>query len=260
MLMPVDQRAERGPFDIIGDVHGCLDELLDLLLRLGYQVAPSSTAAEPSPLSVIPPEGRRVVFLGDLVDRGPKVVEVVGLAMAMCEAGAAFCVQGNHDAKLVRALRGRSVRVAHGLQQSLEQLAAVSGGQRARIAEFLDRLPSHLVLDSGNLVAAHAGMKEELQGLDTAAARAFALYGETTGEVDEYGLPVRCDWAANYHGGATVVYGHTPVANPTWVNRTINIDTGCVFGGRLTALRYPERDLVSVPARQAYYYSPKPLV
>lgn len=258
--MPVDQRAERGPFDIIGDVHGCLDELLDLLLRLGYRVAPRSTAAELSPFSVTPPEGRKAVFLGDLVDRGPKIVEVVGLAMAMCEAGAAFCVQGNHDAKLVRALRGRNVRVAHGLQQSLEQLAAVSEGGKARIAEFLDELPSHLVLDGGDLVVAHAGMKEELQGLDTAAARAFALYGETTGEVDEYGLPVRCDWAANYHGRAAVVYGHTPVANPTWVNRTINIDTGCVFGGRLTALRYPERDLVSVPARQAYYYSPKPLV
>ena len=105
-----------------------------------------------------------------------------------------------------------------------------------------------LCLDDGKLVVAHAGMKEEMQGRGSGKVRDFALYGETTGETDEFGLPVRYNWAAEYRGKAMVVYGHTPVPEPEWLNRTINIDTGCVFGGKLTALRYPEKELVSVPA------------
>ena len=113
---------------------------------------------------------------------------------------------------------------------------------------FLDGLVSHYVLDGGRLVVAHAGLQAEMHGRASAAVRAFALYGETTGETDEFGLPVRYPWAQDYRGQAAVVYGHTPVPEPDWVNNTICIDTGCVFGGRLTALRYPERELVSVPA------------
>ena len=90
--------------------------------------------------------------------------------------------------------------------------------------------------------------------------RSFALYGETTGETDEFGLPIRYSWAAEYRGKAMVVYGHTPVPEPTWLNHTINIDTGCVYGGRLTALRYPEKELVSVPAAQTYYVAVKPFM
>jgi protein phosphatase len=120
------------------------------------------------------------------------------------------------------------------------------------VARFIHALPSHYLLDGGALVAAHAGMKESLQGRDSRRVRDFALYGDATGTLDEQGLPVRRDWAAHYHGAAMVVYGHTPVAEPEWRNRTINVDTGCVFGGRLTALRWPERELVSVPARAAY--------
>ena len=92
-----------------------------------------------------------------------------------------------------------------------------------------------------------------MQGRGSSAVRDFALYGETTGETDEFGLPVRLNWAADYRGKAAVVYGHTPVPQPEWLNNTINIDTGCVFGGRLTALRYPERELVSIPAEQQWY-------
>jgi protein phosphatase len=116
------------------------------------------------------------------------------------------------------------------------------------------------VLDSGKLVVAHAGLREELQGRTSGAVREFALYGETTGETDEFGLPVRYNWAADYRGRAMVVYGHTPVPQPEWLNNTINIDTGCVFGGRLTALRYPERELVSVPAAREYATPARPLV
>jgi protein phosphatase len=178
----------------------------------------------------------------------------------MVEAGTALCVPGNHDDKLKRALQGKKVQIRHGLEQSLEQLDAETPEFRAKVLSFLDGLVSHYVLDGGRLVAAHAGMREEMQGRASGRVRDFALYGETTGEMDEFGLPVRANWAAEYRGSAQVVYGHTPVHTPEWLNRTINIDTGCVFGGRLTALRYPEKELVSVPARQAYAASRRPFL
>jgi protein phosphatase len=248
-------KHEHGPFDIIGDVHGCGDELLSLLAELGYQVE----AGERS-YTVIPPSGRKAVFLGDLVDRGPKIPQVLRLVMGMVSAGTAFCVPGNHDIKLLRKLRGKDVKLTHGLADSIAQLDAEPAEFRNEVATFLDDLVSHYVLDDGKLVVAHAGMKEEMQGRGSGEVRSFALFGETTGETDEFGLPVRYNWAADYRGKAMVVYGHTPVAEPQWLNRTINIDTGCVFGGKLTALKYPERELVSVPALKTYYQSAKPFL
>ena len=247
---------EQGPFDIIGDIHGCFDELVELLEILGYAI---STQPDGNTL-VTPPNGRKAVFVGDFVDRGPKVPEVLRLVMQMQKTDAAICVPGNHDVKLVRALRGRNVQRTHGLAESLAQLEQESTEFKTQVAEFLNDLVSHYVLDNGKLVVAHAGMKAELQGRASGRVREFALYGETTGETDEFGLPIRLNWADEYRGTATVVYGHTPVAEPQWVNRTINIDTGCVFGGKLTALRYPEKELVSIPAHQTYYQPAKPLL
>jgi protein phosphatase len=252
-------KHEHGPFDIIGDVHGCFDELVELLAHLGCSVEKQSTGPGSLAYSVKPPEGRKVVFLGDLVDRGPKIPEVLRLAMSMVEAGTALCVPGNHDIKLMRKLRGKDVQITHGLADSLQQLDNESPEFRAQVSDFLDELVSHYVLDEGKLVVAHAGMKEEMQGRGSGKVRDFALYGETTGETDEFGLPVRYNWAAEYRGRAMVVYGHTPVPQPDWLNRTINIDTGCVFGGNLTALRYPEKELVSVAARETYAQPVKPL-
>ena len=245
-----------GPFDIIGDIHGCFDELIELLKALGYEVSTQPNGET----FVESPHGRKAVFVGDFVDRGPKVTEVLRLVMQMHETGTAICVPGNHDVKLVRALRGKNVKPTHGLAESLAQLEKESAEFKTQIAEFLDSLVSHCVLDDGKLVVAHAGMKSELQGRASGRVREFALYGETTGETDAFGLPVRVNWADEYRGTAMVVYGHTPVAEPQWVNGTINIDTGCVFGGKLTALRYPEKELVSVPARQTYYQPTKPLL
>ena len=250
-----NRREEHGPFDIIGDVHGCLDELLELMASLGYAVARGASG-----FSVTPPDGRKLVFVGDLVDRGPATPDVLRLAMDLVRDGQAFCVPGNHDVKLVRALKGRNVQMAHGLAESMEQLRQQPDVFRAEAEKFLDGLVSHYVLDDGKLVVAHAGMKESMQGRGSARVREFALYGETTGETDEFGLPVRYNWSADYRGKALVVYGHTPVPEPLWLNSTVNIDTGCVFGGRLTALRYPERDIVSVPARAVYYQSRKPFL
>ena len=180
--------------------------------------------------------------------------------MSMIEAGTALCVPGNHDIKLMRKLRGKDVQITHGLADSLEQLDKQPHEFRTQVSEFIDGLISHYVLDDGKLVVAHAGMKEEMQGRGSGKVRDFALYGETTGETDEFGLPVRYNWAAEYRGKAIVVYGHTPVPQTDWLNRTINIDTGCVFGGSLTALRYPEKELVSVAARSTYAQPVRPLV
>jgi polynucleotide kinase-phosphatase len=252
-------KHEHGPFDIIGDLHGCFDELVELLTKLGYSAEKQSNVPGSLAYSVKPPEGRKVVFLGDLVDRGPKIPEVLRLVMSMVQAGTALCVPGNHDIKLMRKLRGKEVQITHGLADSLQQLDKESPEFRAQVSDFLDELVSHYVLDEGKLVVAHAGMKEEMQGRGSGKVRDFALYGETTGETDEFGLPVRYNWAAEYRGRAMVVYGHTPVPQPDWLNRTINIDTGCVFGGNLTALRYPEKELVSVTARETYAQPVKPL-
>lgn len=250
-----NRKSEHGPFDIIGDVHGCIDELRDLLAKLGYQIVEENSAYRATP-----PAGRKAVFVGDLVDRGPGVPSALRLVMSMAGAGMALCVPGNHDMKLVRKLRGRDVQVTHGLADSLTQLDAESPDFREKVCAFLDGLVSHYVFDGGKLVVAHAGMKEDMQGRGSGKVRDFALYGETTGETDELGLPIRGNWAAEYRGRAMVVYGHTPVAEPEWLNRTINIDTGCVFGGKLTALRYPELELVSVPARKMYYEPAKPFL
>ena len=247
-------RHEHGPFDIIGDVHGCCDELIELLGKLGYSEGPPGAWGHPE---------RKAIFLGDLVDRGPKIPEVVRLVMESVNAGYALCVPGNHDMKFMRRIWGKDVQVRHGLAESLAQFETYEAHYRgfSRIAaEFIHELVSHYVLDDGKLVVAHAGMKEEMQGRGSGAVREFALFGETTGETDEFGLPIRYNWAAEYRGRAMVVYGHTPVPEPEWLNRTINIDTGCVFGGRLTALRYPEKELVSVAAKATYAVPARPFL
>jgi protein phosphatase len=242
-----------GPFDLIGDVHGCYDELLALLEKLGYTVDAKAATA-------VPPAGRQAFFVGDLVDRGPAIPQVLRLVMNMAAAGHALCVPGNHDTKLVRKLRGREVQVAHGLAESLAQLANETPEFRAQAVAYLDGLVSHLVVDDGKLVVAHAGLREDMHGRASATVRSFCLYGDTTGEIDEFGLPVRANWAAEYRGNAMVVYGHTPVPAPEWLNRTINLDTGCVFGGQLTAMRYPEKELVAVPAARVYAEPKRPFL
>ncbi|UOQ50727.1 polynucleotide kinase-phosphatase [Hymenobacter cellulosivorans] len=255
-----NRKQDTGPFDIIGDVHGCYDELLQLLDKLGYTVetAPTQDARDLG-VRVTAPKGRRALFLGDLVDRGPASPQVLRLVMSMVQGGQALCVPGNHDIKLLRYLNGKQVNEKHGFAETVAQLALESDTFKSQVRQFLDGLVSHYVLDGGKLVVAHAGMREEMQGRGSGAVRAFALFGETTGEIDEFGLPVRYNWAAEYRGRAMVVYGHTPVPDPEWLNNTIDIDTGCVFGGRLTALRYPERELVAVPAAQVYCEPVRPL-
>ncbi|MFJ4541152.1 polynucleotide kinase-phosphatase [Streptomyces tibetensis] len=235
-----------GPFDIIGDIHGCAAELEALLGKLGY-------------VDGVHPEGRTAVFVGDLVDRGPDSPGVLRRVMAMVKSGNALCVPGNHENKYGRYLRGRKVQHTHGLAETIEQMAGESEEFVAEVREFLDGLVSHYVLDGGRLVVCHAGLPEKYHGRTSGRVRSHALYGDTTGETDEFGLPVRYPWAEDYRGMAAVVYGHTPVPEATWLNNTICLDTGAVFGGKLTALRWPERELAEVPAEQVWYEPTKPL-
>jgi polynucleotide kinase-phosphatase len=250
-----DRKEIHGPFDIIGDIHGCASELRSLLTELGWMLQYDGTAA----IDATHPDGRQAVFVGDLVDRGPDTPGVLRLVMGMVASGNALCVSGNHEAKLVRALKGSKVTVSHGLAESLAQMETEPEDFAKQALDFMDGLISHYVLDDGKLVVAHAGLKESYHGRSSGRVRSFALYGDTTGETDEYGLPVRYPWASEYRGQAMVVYGHTPVPKAEWINNTICLDTGVVFGGELTALRYPERELASVPAEQQWYEPVRPL-
>ncbi|MFE5049951.1 polynucleotide kinase-phosphatase [Streptomyces sp. NPDC056637] len=241
-----DLRHLTGPFDIIGDIHGCASELETLLTGLGY-------------VDGVHPEGRTAVFVGDLVDRGPDSPGVLRRVMAMVKSGHALCVPGNHENKFGRYLKGRKVQHTHGLAETVEQFAGESEEFTQEVAEFVDGLVSHYVLDGGRLVVCHAGLPEKYHGRTSGRVRSHALYGDTTGETDEFGLPVRYPWAEEYRGSAAVVYGHTPVPQATWLNNTICLDTGAVFGGKLTALRWPERELVDVPAEKVWYEPSRPL-
>jgi len=253
-LVPLacDRSSETGPFDIIGDLHGCVRELELLLAALGY-TRPSSRRPFHHP------GGRRAVFVGDFVDRGPQIVAASRIVMDMCEAGTALAVAGNHDVDLAACLDGGQQADKTGTQISIDQINALPRFTRRRFIErfcrFVAGLPVHLVLDGGRLAVAHAGLKERYLGRESEEIRQFALHGETTGELDPYGLPIRVRWAASYGGRALVVYGHTATPEPDWLNNTVNIDTGCVYGGRLTALRYPEKELLEVPAGRTYYRS-----
>ncbi len=251
-----DLRDRSGPFDLIGDVHGCARELDALLAALGYVDRDGV---------INHPDGRVAIFLGDLVDRGPDVPGVLRRAMSMVQSGSALAIAGNHEVKLVRALRAQAsgkigaMKIGPGLQVSLDQMASLDVGEREAMIAFMDGLIGHYVLDGGRLVVAHAGLKESFHGRASRRVREFGLYGETTGEVDEYGLPVRAEWAERYRGQAAVVYGHTPVPEARWINGTLCVDTGCVFGGKLTALRWPERELRSIPAEKVWFEPVRPL-
>lgn len=227
-------------YDIIGDVHGCFDELVELLRRLGHRVQGKRLEVQP---------GRRVVFVGDLVDRGPKVTEVLELVMDAAGRGDALVVRGNHDDRLALYLRGWPIRSAGSIESSLRQLSHRSLEFQQQVMDFLGSLPPRLLLAHGELLVTHAG---DILTDDEAARAEFNVNSAKTGVVDEYGVKELVDWVAEYAGAHFVVYGHETVLEPLHRARTLNLDTGCVYGGRLTALRYPEMEVVSVAAHGSY--------
>ncbi len=268
-------------YDIIGDVHGCADELRALLSALGYgPTGPHVFNPFYQGAAWVHPEGRTAVFLGDLIDRGPDSIGVVGHVSAMVAAGAARCVMGNHEYKLLRVLDGaRAADTSDHLAIEAAIVAACralggdeNGGDvrgrapraRAWLRGFLVERPVYLSLAGGRLIAVHAALladmltKAERTGVVNSAMRGMCLHGQTDGTLDMYGLPTRRDdWTGDFRSGVRlVVYGHTPGDSPLWEHDTVCIDGGCVFGGSLLALRYPERNIVRVPATRAYAHSP----
>lgn len=242
----IDRRELPGPFDVVGDVHGCATELEQVLGLLGYVDTGRGHTH---------PAGRCAVFVGDLATRGPRCLDTIEIVARMRVTGSALGVRGNHDHDLAHAL-------AEGMP-AMAELDALDvherASRRAQVLGVLAWLEPHLVLDGGRLVIAHAGLPLAMHGCDTPDVREFARVGRTTNDVDEFGLRRRWDWAGEYRGRATVVYGHTPMVAPRQINRTVNIDTGCVYGGRLTAYRHPEGTFVSVPAERAYAVPKRPL-
>lgn len=230
-------------YDFIGDVHGCMDELWDLLKILGYR----------RDMVIYPRQDRKLVFVGDLNDRGPKSVDVLRVVMGLCKEGTALAVTGNHDDKLRRFLKGNKVQPKHGLQETLNALSKETDSFRNELLEWLNSLPYRLMLNDGKVLVAHAGLPEKMHlAIESGRVRDYALYGDVNGKTDERGLPIRKDWAKDYSGSRIVVHGHVVVREPDIRNNVYNIDTGCCFGGKLTALRYPEMELVSVPALATY--------
>ncbi|MET3575675.1 bis(5'-nucleosyl)-tetraphosphatase PrpE [Bhargavaea ullalensis] len=234
--------------DIFGDVHGCFDEFMELFGKLGYRMENGRPAH---------PDGRKPAFVGDVTDRGPKSVEMMKFLFTLQDAGELIYSPGNHCNKLYRYMLGNNVQLKHGLETTVAELDGLPGKEREhirrRFIRLYESLPLYRQLDGGKLIIAHAGISRDLIGRTSGSRlKSFVLYGDTTGETLPDGRPVRRDWAKQYHGEAFIVYGHTPVRDCRFVNNTVNIDTGCVFGGKLTALRYPEKTAVSVPSRQPF--------
>ncbi|MBE1556935.1 bis(5'-nucleosyl)-tetraphosphatase PrpE [Sporosarcina limicola] len=235
-------------YDIIGDIHGCYDEFLSLIRKLGYSMRNGI------PLH---PDHRQLAFVGDAMDRGPNSLKILNLLFEIQDAGTLFYSPGNHCNKLYRFAKGNHVQLAHGLETTVAELNTFSKEKRKhflnRYRQFYEALPYYHTMNNGNLIVVHAGIREEMIGAPySEEIRVFVLYGDITGGKLPDGRPIRRDWATHYKGDAFIVYGHTPVEKARFVNNTVNIDTGCVFGGKLMALRYPELEVVSVPSLQPF--------
>ncbi|WP_042148954.1 bis(5'-nucleosyl)-tetraphosphatase PrpE [Paucisalibacillus sp. EB02] len=234
--------------DVIGDIHGCYNEFCSLFEELGYKKEQDV---------YIHPDNRIPIFVGDLTDRGPESIKVIQLVYDMViKKNKALYVPGNHCNKLYRFFLGNNVKQQHGLETTVAEYEALDKKMQGNISKQFMRLyeeaPLYLEIPEANAVVAHAGIKESYIGRHDKKVKTFVLYGDITGEFDEAGRPIRRDWAQNYNGDAWIVYGHTPVLKPRRVNKTINIDTGCVFGNKLTAFRLPEETTVSVPSEQPF--------
>ncbi|USK56678.1 bis(5'-nucleosyl)-tetraphosphatase PrpE [Cytobacillus solani] len=230
--------------DIIGDIHGCYQEFQELTNKLGYK-----WDSEGIPINS---NGRKLAFVGDLTDRGPHSLKVAEAVSAIVNKGLGYYVPGNHCNKLYRFFLGNKVQHTHGLETTVAEYESLDQKEKKRIRDkfihLYENAPLHLILDNGKLVIAHAGIHEDLIGKHSNKVKTFVLYGDITGEKHPDGSPVRRDWAKQYKGDAVIVYGHTPVKEVLIVNNTYNIDTGAVFGNKLTALKYPEMEIVSVPS------------
>ncbi|WP_077703110.1 bis(5'-nucleosyl)-tetraphosphatase PrpE [Virgibacillus dokdonensis] len=234
--------------DVIGDVHGCFEELEQLFSKLGYKK---------EQIIYIHPQQRVPVFVGDITDRGPHSLNVITLVyhMVITHKKARY-VPGNHCNKLYRYFLGNKVQLRHGLETTVAEYKRCSKEEQAiirqRFMTLYEQAPLYLQIPECNAIIAHAGIKESYVGRADKKVTSFVLYGDTTGEFHADGRPVRRDWAAYYQGDKWIIYGHTPVLQPRFLNKTVNIDTGCVFGNQLTAFSLPEEKITAVSSKQPF--------
>lgn len=234
--------------DVIGDIHSCYAEVCDLLEQLGYEY---------KNFRYIHQDGRIPIFLGDITDRGPASIQTIELVYRMViEQKMAKYIPGNHCNKLYRYFLGNHVKIKNGLETTIEEYTFLNQQKQKEIKDkFLslyEQAPLYLQLPVIQAVIAHAGIKESYIGRFDKQVKSFVLYGDTTGEIDETGRPIRKDWAQDYKGDQWIIYGHTPVLEPRIIHKTINIDTGCVFGNMLTSFSLPEEKIVSIPSKQTF--------
>ena len=249
-----DLRTDAAAYDIIGDIHSCADELEELIRTLGYEVTWSQEQDERT-VKIVPPHGRKLVLLGDLVDRGPKSADTLRLAIAVIDQNCGYVIMGNHDIYLAQWMRGANLPINPGIAQTINQLSRESEPFLRAALATISALPTYLWLDGGRLCVSHAGLRADLLGRDTPEAFEHAINGDEPIRNATQTYDPRLHWAASYGGETSMVYGHFRLQDALWVNNTMCIDTACVYGGKLTALRWPERELVSVSAHERYTYT-----
>ena len=239
--------------DIIGDIHGCYDEMMVLIKRLGY--------VEQGGL-YIHPQGRRLLSVGDIMSRGPKSLATMRFWLTQIEAGLSYMTDSNHGWKIARWLEGHAVNLTHGdelVEQEFKLYEQEHGVEetknvKARFVKMLLNAPSHYILVEnglGKTIVTHAGIRDHYIGKTSPRIRDFCRYGEIIGESDT-GRPIRGDWFLQHQTSELIVWGHDPKVKPYKINNTINIDQGVVFGGELTAFRYPEQTFEAVKAYKNY--------
>jgi len=246
--------ADQG-VDFVGDVHGCHDEFLELLGLLGYERGRDGTYRHPG--------GRKLLSLGDITSRGPASIAMLQFFIRHINAGLAEMVDSNHGWKIARWLDGRPVTLAHGdekVDEEFRQFQMEFGPKKTSLLKEQSRRllfssPSHMMIrqkDKLVAVAVHAGIRDDYIGMESPAVHTFCRYGDVAG-IGPDGRPIRKDWAQERKTNQPlIVWGHDPRPKPERLNGTLNIDQGCVFGGMLTAYRFPEDELLSVPAKKNY--------
>jgi len=206
---------------VIGDIHGCFDELIDLLELIDLK------------------QNDRVVAVGDLVVKGEKNREVLD---RFIDDRRFSSVIGNHDRVLRQSWRGEPVRLTKAQRKTQTEL----NSNRARYAAYLKSL--RYTIDLGSHLVVHAGVRPGVRLDRQMAADMTQIRTMGTNPASRKGVP----WYKVYRGKKIVLFGHWPAAAPRVAPRAIGLDTGCVYGGRLTAFIIEAAEFVSVPARRAY--------
>src|SRR5215467_1521790 len=206
---------------VVGDIHGCFDELTELLGLFNLQ------------------SDDRVIAVGDLITKGPKNREVLDLLMSDPRFSS---VVGNHDRKIRQKLRGEPVRLNKDQRRVLKEFGSDPGPYEA----FLRSLP--FTIDLGAHLIVHAGIRPGVD-LDRQMASDMTEIRTMGGDpLQRRGIP----WYRVYRGPQTILFGHWPAKQPRRAPYAIGLDTGCVYGGTLTAYVVETAEFIRVPARQKY--------